>query len=234
MSVILPGDLRSKAGLVSHHSSIAIDTSAQFTEVFCFPAPDRRARKRPRAASAETIRPTQRIAVPLTMTSSALPFNEFRSYAGHPTHRRTSPVALSPELRHRPGMLDCALAVARTLLAIFASRADLVLENLALRRQLAVLRRKHPRPRLSASDRVFWLALRRGWPRWEEPLAIIRPETVDRWRREGFRRYWRWRSRRVPLWKADRRHLCQPVGMTVADTRRGALVRRVCRPFQAA
>ena len=92
-------------------------------------------------------------------------------------------------------MLNRALAVARTLLAIFASRADLILENLALRQQLAVLRRKQPRPRLRASDRVFWLALRRWWPRWKETLAIVQPETVIRWHREGFRRYWRWKSR---------------------------------------
>jgi len=49
------------------------------------------------------------------------------------------PVALSPDRRQRQGTLDRALAVTRTLLAIFASRADLILENLALREQLAVL-----------------------------------------------------------------------------------------------
>jgi len=92
-------------------------------------------------------------------------------------------------------MLSHALAVARAFLAIFASRSDLVLENLALRQQLAVLQRKHPRPRLRASDRVFWIVLRRGWPRWKETLAIVQPETVIRWHREGFRRYWRWKSR---------------------------------------
>ena len=48
----------------------------------------------------------------------------------------------------------------------------------------------------TASDRVFWLALRRCWPRWKETLAIVQPETVIRWHREGFRRYWRWKSRR--------------------------------------
>ena len=92
-------------------------------------------------------------------------------------------------------MLSHALAVARAFLAIFACRADLILENLALRQQVAVLQRKHPRPRLRASDRVFWLALRRCWPRWKETLAIVQPETVIRWHREGFRRYWCWKSR---------------------------------------
>ena len=150
----------------------------------------------------------------LAVTASALPFNELRSYAGYSNRPRASPVALRPDRRHRPGMLNRALAVARTLLAIFASRADLILENLALRQQLAVLRRKHPRPRLRASDRLFWLALRRGWPRWKETLAIVQPETVIRWHREGFGRYWRWTSRR----RAGR-------PSTGADIR--ALVRRV-------
>jgi len=91
----------------------------------------------------------------LAISPSALLFNELRSYAGYPKRPRTSPVALRPDRRHRAWMLNHALAVTRALLAIFANRADLILENLALRQQLAVLRRKHPRPRLRASDQVF-------------------------------------------------------------------------------
>ena len=132
----------------------------------------------------------------LANTSSALPFNELCSCAGYPNRPQTRPVALLPYRHHRARMLNRAFAVARALLAIFASRTDLILENLALRQQLAVLRRKHPRPRLRASDRFFWLTLRRCWPRWKETLAIVQPETVIRWHREGFRRYWRWTSRR--------------------------------------
>jgi hypothetical protein len=93
-------------------------------------------------------------------------------------------------------MLNRALAVARAALAIFARRADLILENLALRQQLAVLQRRHPRPRRRASDRAFRIVLRRWWPRSKEAFAIVQPETVIRWHREGFRRYWRWKSRR--------------------------------------
>ena len=69
----------------------------------------------------------------LAISPSAMPFNELRSCAGYPNRPRTSPLALRPDRRHRPGMLNRALAIARTLLAIFASRADLILENLALR-----------------------------------------------------------------------------------------------------
>jgi hypothetical protein len=92
-------------------------------------------------------------------------------------------------------MISFFLAAFRVLRSIFTSRADLILENVALRQQLAVLRPKPPRPRLSASDRFFWLTLRRCWPRWKETLAFVQPETVIRWHREGFRRYWRWKSR---------------------------------------
>ena len=88
--------------------------------------------------------------------------------------------------------MDGLLAAVRTLVAICASRAGLTLETLAFRPQLAVLRQRHPRSRLRASDRLFWLALRRWRPRSKETLAIIQPETVSRWHREDFRRYWRW------------------------------------------
>jgi hypothetical protein len=74
-----------------------------------------------------------------------------------------------------------------------ATRRDLLLETLALRHQLGVLARsnKHFRP----ADRLFWLFLRWCWPRWREALVLIRPATVDRWHREGGRRYWRRRTR---------------------------------------
>ena len=52
------------------------------------------------------------------------------------------------------------------------------------------------RPRLSKVDRVFWVLLRRIWTDWEGVLVIVKPETVVRWHRCGFRRYWTWKSRR--------------------------------------
>ncbi len=72
----------------------------------------------------------------------------------------------------------------------------LVLENLALRHQLAVLQRTAPRPRLRPSDRVFWVLLARLWHGWAEVVAIVQPETVIRWQRAGFRLVWTWKSRR--------------------------------------
>ena len=77
----------------------------------------------------------------------------------------------------------------------FHSRHDLLLENLALRQQLAALKRRHPQPRIPASDKLFWVVLRRLWPRWKQALILVQPETVLRWHRAGFKLYWAWLSR---------------------------------------
>jgi putative transposase len=82
------------------------------------------------------------------------------------------------------------------LRAAHASRSDLVLENLALRQQLATYARAQKRPRLKPGDRAFWVALSRVWQGWRAPLALVKPATVIDWHRRGFRRYWRWRSRK--------------------------------------
>jgi putative transposase len=74
-------------------------------------------------------------------------------------------------------------------------REDLVIENAALRQQLAVLKDKHPRPGLRPADRIFWTVLRSAWSRWADALFIVKPDTVARWHRMGFRLYWRWKSR---------------------------------------
>lgn len=58
-------------------------------------------------------------------------------------------------------------------------------ENLALRQQLAVFKRRCPRPRLRKADRLFWLCLSRTWKDWHRPLIIVRPETVVSWHRKG-------------------------------------------------
>jgi len=70
------------------------------------------------------------------------------------------------------------------------SRADLVLEVLALRQQVTALKRERPRPWLDDADRGFWVALRAAWPGWTSRLVIVKPETVVKWHRQRFRRYW--------------------------------------------
>jgi hypothetical protein len=78
----------------------------------------------------------------------------------------------------------------------FKSKSRLEAENAALRHQLTVLRRKvRGRVQLTNGDRLFLIQLYRWFPSVLTFVTIVRPETVVRWHRAGFRRYWRWKSR---------------------------------------
>ena len=78
----------------------------------------------------------------------------------------------------------------------FRTRADMQIEILALRHQLAVLqRRTNKRARVSTADRLLWVILSRLWEQWRLALVIVKPATVIAWQRKGFRLYWRWKSR---------------------------------------
>jgi putative transposase len=92
-------------------------------------------------------------------------------------------------------VLDFILGFLAAFRALFRSRVDTSLEILALRQQVAVLKRKRPRPSLNGLDRFFWTTLPHIWSRWSDVLVIVKPETVVGWHRAGFRLYWRWRSR---------------------------------------
>jgi hypothetical protein len=74
---------------------------------------------------------------------------------------------------------------------LFYSWSDLLLENAALRQQVAALKKENPRPKLSRFDRIFWVWLRRCWEKWKDALIIVTPETVVNWHRRGFRLYWK-------------------------------------------
>ena len=93
-------------------------------------------------------------------------------------------------------MFPIMFAAVHALRALLRSRFDLALENAALRQQLAVLKQRRPRPRLRWSGRLFWVLLRPVWSGWADALIVVKPETVIRWHRAGFRAYWRWKSRR--------------------------------------
>ena len=80
--------------------------------------------------------------------------------------------------------------------AVLLPRAALAAEILALRHQLSVLQRSMKRTRLRKRDRIFWVCLCRLWTDWRSSLVIVKPETVIRWHREGFKLYWRWKSRK--------------------------------------
>src|ERR1700739_1231183 len=123
------------------------------------------------------------------------------------------------------GLLWFVLAV---LASPFKSKSRLEAEDAVLRHQLIVLRRRlHGRVRLTNHDRWFFIQLYRSFPCILQVRTIIRPETLLTWRRAGFRRYWRWKSRRRggrppvetelralirrmsgenPLWRAPRIH----------------------------
>src|ERR1019366_8011306 len=89
------------------------------------------------------------------------------------------------------------------LIRLFRSHGKLVLENLALRQQLAVLKRRHPRPRLDLFDKLFWGPAHQFWSAWKVALIVVTPETVGRWHRAGFRLYWKLISK-VTLWRGHR------------------------------
>jgi putative transposase len=78
-----------------------------------------------------------------------------------------------------------------TILRLFSARRDLVLENLVLRQQLTVFKRKHPRPRMVVVDKLFWVFAQRFWSGWKQALIVVSPETVVAWHRAGFKLYWR-------------------------------------------
>ena len=84
-----------------------------------------------------------------------------------------------------------ALRVAgRLLFYLVASRARMAAENLALRQQLVVYKRKRPRPSLRNRDRLFWALLSRIWPNWRTALLVVKPDTVIRWQKRRFREFW--------------------------------------------
>ena len=101
--------------------------------------------------------------------------------------------------------------------AFLKPRLVLVAENLALRHQLTVLNRSVKRPKLHPRDRLFWVVLSRLWHGWRTSLHMVQPATVVRWHRDGFRRYWRWRSR------------CKKPGRPAIDTEIRELIRRMSR-----
>ena len=107
--------------------------------------------------------------------------------------------------------------VLAVLASPFKSKSRLEAENAALRHQLIVLRRKvQGRVLLTSNDRWFFIQLYRWFPSILQVLTIIRPETLVRWHRAGFRYYWRWKSRSRggrPRIEADLRALIRRMSM---------------------
>ena len=94
-------------------------------------------------------------------------------------------------------VLDLLWLLLTTVQAAVRPRQDLVLENLLLRHQLAVLtrpKRRRSRARVRTWDKLLWILARRFCAGWREHLSFVTPETVVRWHRQGWRVFWRWKS----------------------------------------
>src|SRR6266851_8803308 len=145
------------------------------------------------------------------------------------------------------------VALLALLASTFQTRAAQQTEIAALRHQIAVLQRSSPRRlRLKQPDRLLWILLSRLWPGWRRCVYIVKPDTVIRWHRTAFARYWTWKSRRRPgrpavaatireliqrmsransLWGAPRIHgELLKLGIDVAPSTVGKYVRRNRRP----
>src|SRR5882762_1789545 len=93
-------------------------------------------------------------------------------------------------------MIAFLILFLRVLISPFKTRARLEAEIVLLRHQLNVLRRRIPsKPKLAVADRLLFVWLHRLFPSLLNAITIVRPETVIRWHRTGFRLYWRWKSR---------------------------------------
>ncbi len=94
-------------------------------------------------------------------------------------------------------MREACSLIWSALVLLFRSRASLAAEILVLRHQINILRRHSPkRQTFSAMDRLIFAGLYRLAPTVLNALAVLKPDTVIKWHRAGFRSYWRWRSRR--------------------------------------
>jgi len=87
-------------------------------------------------------------------------------------------------------MIETLQWLAIFVIANVRDRRDLALENLALRQQLGVLKRRKGVPRLKWKDRWFWVVLSRIWAPWRQSLHLVNGDTVVGWQRKGFRIYW--------------------------------------------
>ena len=110
--------------------------------------------------------------------------------------QKSAGTTLRAERHDVRAMLEYLLLLLSLIRAAVRDREALVAENLLLRQQLAVLTRPtRKRPRLRARDKLFWVVVRALRGDWRRHLLVVRPESVIRWHRQGWRLFWRWRSR---------------------------------------
>jgi hypothetical protein len=151
-------------------------------------------------------------------------------------------------------MMDLFKLILGVLPLLFKPRARLEAEILILRQQINVLRRRAPQRRhLNNTDRFLFVWLYHWFPSVLGAIAIVRPETIIRWHRTGFRAYWRWRSRNPvgrpkvsaelrtligemsranPLWGACRFRKLHPLDSRSPANQNILLDVRNCLPFR--
>ena len=147
------------------------------------------------------------------------------------------------------------LSIFRFLRLLLSGHPTVAIENVALRVQLAAFQRQRKRTVRTTLDRVFWVSLRSLWSEWRGPLYYVQPDTVVRWQRERFRRFWaRWskprrrpRGRPVtaahlrcliermvaanPLWRAPRIHgELKMLGVAISERTVSRILRKLPRP----
>src|ERR1700680_1918082 len=152
-------------------------------------------------------------------------------------------------------MLAIILCLFRFFRLLGSGHQAVAVENLALRLQLAAFKRKRKRPGLTQLDRLFWVGLSQFWSGWQDSLVCVRSDTVVRWQRDRFRRFWARLSqpkrgrrgrpavaaemRRLilqmatanPLWRAPRIHSeLKMLGITISERTVSRILRSVRRP----
>lgn len=150
-------------------------------------------------------------------------------------------------------MIQLVILIFLATLSFCKTPKRLAVENIALRHQVSVLRRKHPgRVRVSRLDRMFLSWLSMICPSVLDAIIIVKPETVLRWHRHGFRVLWRWKSRNLsgrpvigselrdlikmvardnPLWGAPRIHgELLKLGFDISESTVSKYLKRTYRP----
>ena len=102
-------------------------------------------------------------------------------------HNRLTGRGMAGNNRYMPVLL---LLVFRFVRLLLSGHQAVAIENAALRMQIAAFQRKRKRPVLTTVDRMFWITLRSLWSDWRHPLLYVQADTVVRWQRERFRRFW--------------------------------------------
>ena len=151
-------------------------------------------------------------------------------------------------------MLAFLLGLFRLVFLFGKDHHAVVLENLTLRQQISIYKRKQKRPRLVAGDRWFWIGLSTVWKDWRQVLLMVHPDTVVRWQRERFRQYWThlsktpgragrpsisWEIRELiqtmalanSTWRAPRIHgELQKLGIVISERTVSRVLRTIQRP----